>query len=99
MGTAVPRERIEEAISEFNRYHAPEAIARLIEVGEGELELEMSGPYCRSCCLYDWFGDFAQELEERAGVEVEFAGYKAVPDDPEAYRVRYRIREPRAEAV
>jgi hypothetical protein len=56
-------EKIERAISEYNRYHGREAVARLVGFHENRLLVEFSGPFCYSCGMYDYFEDLIVELE------------------------------------
>ena len=53
---------LEEAIAEYNKYHAPEAVASLIEVHEKSFLVKFSGPFCYTCGFYDYFDDFKYVL-------------------------------------
>jgi len=86
------RRKAEEAIAQFNRYRAPEAVAKLVSLGDREIVLEIAGPYCRSCGLADWFEDFTFELIAAGGPRAEFAAYEPTEED-EAYLVTYRLEE------
>ena len=90
------RKRVEKAIEEFNKYREPEAVARLLSLSEREIVLEISGPYCRSCGLADWFDDFAIELRVQGGPRAVFTDYEPSNETDEAYLVTYTI-EPDAE--
>lgn len=85
------RGRVERAIAEFNKYREPEAVARLVSLSEGEIVLEIAGPYCRSCGLADWFDDFTFELQAAGGPRATFVDYEPSDEAEEAYRVRYRV--------
>jgi len=87
--------RVEEAIVQFNRYRSPEAVAKLVSLGEDEIVLEIAGPYCQSCGLFDWFDDFTFELRAAGGPRATFACYEPAGRE-EAYRVTYRL-EPEEE--
>ena len=87
--------KVERALEEFNKYRAPEAVARLVSLDEKELVLEIAGPYCRSCGLADWFDDFSIELQAAGGPRAVFVDYEPSSERDEAYLVTYRIeREP-----
>ncbi len=79
-----------EALREYNRYHAPEAEARLVEISGDRIVVEFTGSFCATCGFYDYFDDLVYTLEDhgvRAYVEeVEETGDGAV--------VAYRILGP-----
>jgi hypothetical protein len=68
MNTKVP---ILAAIEEYNKYHAPEAVAKLIEAGGGHAAIALSGPFCRTCGLYDYFDDLRLELQKKVDEKVK----------------------------
>ena len=84
------RRQAEAAVEEFNKYRSPEAVARLIELGEGQVKIELSGPFCRSCGLYDYFDDLKIELEKKMGGSIEIS--KIEGGEGEGYLVTYRKR-------
>ena len=84
------RRQVEAAVEEFNKYRSPEAVARLIELGEGQVKIELSGPFCRSCGLYDYFDDLKIELEKKMGGSIEIS--KIEGGEGEGYLVTYRKR-------
>jgi len=84
------RRQAEAAVEEFNKYRSPEAVARLIELGEGQVKIELSGPFCRGCGLYDYFDDLKIELEEKMGGPIEIS--KIEGGESEGYLITYRKR-------
>lgn len=58
------REKVAEAIAEFNKYRVPEIEAKLISLGEESFEIEFTGTFCDTCGFYDYFDDFKILLEE-----------------------------------
>jgi len=82
--------RVKAAIEEFNKYRSPEAVAKLVDVGEGFTVIELSGPFCRSCGLYDYFDDLKIELEEKMGCPIEIS--KIEGGEGEGYLITYRKR-------
>lgn len=83
-------ERVRRALEEYNRYHAPEAEARLVEAGEDRIVVEFRGSFCTTCGFYDYFDDLVYTLEDygvRVYVErVEETEWGAV--------VTYRLLKP-----
>ena len=82
--------KVKAAIEEFNKYRSPEAVAKLIDVGEGFTVIGFSGPFCRSCGLYDYFDDLKIELEEKMGGPIEIS--KIEGGESEGYLITYRKR-------
>lgn len=58
------RDKLTEAIEEFNKYRVPEIEARLISHSEASFEIEFTGTFCETCGFYDYFEDFVILLEE-----------------------------------
>lgn len=58
------REIVEDAVAEYNRYRAPEAVARLLSISNNEIMVEFSGGICYTCGFYDYFEDYKIILEE-----------------------------------
>ncbi len=85
------RELINKAIEIYNRYRSPEAVAKLVRLDKDRLILDISGPYCRSCGLSDWFEDFSIELAKISNYKAELAAFEATDD--EIYRVDYILKE------
>ncbi|MFN4133296.1 MAG: hypothetical protein ACK4GQ_02875, partial [Candidatus Hadarchaeales archaeon] len=65
---------ISEALKEFNRWHGREAIATLIKLEDSSVVAELSGPFCRSCGIYDYFDDLKLELEKVLDKQLEITG-------------------------
>jgi len=82
--------KVKAAIEEFNKYRSPEALAKLMDVGEGFAVIGFSGPLCRSCGLYDYFDDLKIELEKKMGGPIEIS--KIEGGESEGYIVTYRKR-------
>jgi hypothetical protein len=84
---------IERAIKEFNRWHSPEATAGLLSFDGRKLEIEMSGPYCKTCGLYDYFDDLRLELERALNRPIEIQEHEANSED--GYRLVYLVGDGR----
>jgi len=59
------REKVNQAIKEFNKYRSPEATAKLIKINRNEIKIKFFGTFCKTCGFYDYFEDFIIFLEER----------------------------------
>ncbi|MHA1209320.1 MAG: hypothetical protein ACTSSA_07310 [Candidatus Freyarchaeota archaeon] len=66
------RKVVEDAVEEYNRYHSPEATARLISISDDSVIIDFRGPYCRTCGFYDYFEDFRYTLLDH-GVKSEMS--------------------------
>jgi hypothetical protein len=84
------RRQVKAAVEEFNKYRGSEAVARLIEFSEDQVKIGLSGPFCRSCGLYDYFDDLKMELEDKMGCPIEIS--KIEGGESEGYLITYRKR-------
>jgi len=77
------------AVRRFNELRSPEATAELVHL-EGDLVVvKISGPFCFTCGLYDYFDDLAWEMQDRLEESVEIEAVERV--GPESYLALYRI--------
>jgi len=83
------RAEVAKAVEQYNRYHSPEAVARILRVSDGEFELEFSGPFCQSCGIHDYFEDMIYELESVSGIKVNVEN--AMKAEGGSYRVKYSV--------
>ena len=51
------RKIIENAISEYNKYHSPEAKTKLVSINNKSFKIEFTGSFCHTCGFYDYFED------------------------------------------
>ncbi len=58
------KEILKKALSEYNRYRAPEAIAKLKNSSKDKFVIEFVGSYCHTCGFYDYFEDLQIILED-----------------------------------
>jgi len=63
-GTCGYKEHVARALNEFNKWHGSEAVAELVKLEGPSIVAELSGPFCRTCGLYDYFDDLKLELEK-----------------------------------
>lgn len=68
-------EKLSAAITEYNKYHAPEAVAELVQVHDNWFSVFFSGSFCRSCGIYDYFDDLRILLED-LGVKTRIERFK-----------------------
>ncbi|MBS7247355.1 MAG: hypothetical protein QXN15_09630 [Candidatus Jordarchaeales archaeon] len=59
-----PKKKVYAVIREYNKYHAPEAIAKLVQVGGNWFIVLFSGSFCFSCGVYDYIDDLRVLLED-----------------------------------
>ncbi|MEB3807193.1 MAG: hypothetical protein GSR73_06735 [Desulfurococcales archaeon] len=97
---------VDKAIELYNRYRAPESVARLERIEGDVVVVRFDGSFCLTCGINDWVEDFKYVLED-LGAEVELLEI-VEPDDPfseELWRIGFfrvkrvpdRIREPQQE--
>lgn len=72
-----------EATIKFNMYRSPEATAEIVEVSDDYVLVKMTGPFCRSCGVYDYFEDIAVEAD------AEVVSYTEVEN---GFLVKYRLK-------
>ncbi|MEM1554616.1 MAG: hypothetical protein QXJ72_07025 [Thermoproteota archaeon] len=83
-------EAVLKAINEYNKYHSPEAKARLIKIGEKGFTVDFEGVFCFSCGVYDYFEDLIYELKNFTVEDVEILSFKEY--EPEKIRVEYGFK-------
>lgn len=85
---------IDEAIRFYNRYRAPESVARLVRIDGDRVIVRFEGSFCRTCGINDWVEDFAFVLQD-LGAEAELLEV-IEPEDPfseEDWRIGvFRVR-------
>lgn len=68
-----------EAIDAYNEYRQPMADAELVDASGGSFRVRFEGPFCRTCCDYDYFEDLIYELARHdvdpQSVEIAEADY------------------------
>ncbi len=83
-------EHVRRAIEEYNRYHAPEAEAKLVEARGDTIVVEFRGSFCTTCGFYDYFDDLVYVLEDH-GVRTYV---EEVRETGEGAVVTYRLLGP-----
>ncbi len=64
------RRKLHQALEEYNRYRAPEAVAKLEALEGNRARVRFTGTFCRTCGAYDWYEDLVWILRDY-GVEAE----------------------------
>ncbi|MHA1594165.1 MAG: hypothetical protein ACTSXJ_08875 [Candidatus Baldrarchaeia archaeon] len=79
------REKVMAAISTYNRYHGVEAHARLLEMQEDLIIVEISGSFCATCAPEEYPIDLLCEFMDQLGrdvvlesVEIDNEGGRAI---------------------
>ncbi len=80
---------VKRAVKRFNEMRSPEAVAEIILLEEDNLIIRISGPFCASCGLFDYFEDLALLLEEELGVLVSVKEVEELEDS--SYLALYKI--------
>ena len=80
-----------KTIAMYNRYHGPEATARLIACKDDELLVEFGGSLCQTSGAYDYLEDFVYELKNLVNANVEIVDVEQTNVD--SYRARYAFRK------
>lgn len=88
-GTRGHREFVVRALTEFNKWHGSEAVAELVKLKGPSIVVELSGPFCRTCGIYDYFGDLKLELKKVLEKKLEIAQVDS--GDGERYVITYKI--------
>lgn len=83
------KELVVRALTEFNKWHSSEAVAELVKLEGPSIVVELSGPFCRSCGIYDYFDDLKLELEKVLEKPLEIA--QADIGGNERYVITYKI--------
>ncbi|MFQ6130049.1 MAG: hypothetical protein ACE5OT_04500 [Candidatus Hadarchaeaceae archaeon] len=85
----VSKEFVVRAFTEFNKWHGPEAVAELVKLEGPSIVVGLSGPFCRTCGLYDYFDDLKLELEKMLGKPLVIAQVDSGGD--ERYVITYKL--------
>jgi hypothetical protein len=59
------RNILENAVTEYNKYHSPEVKAKLVSLNEKTFIIEFKGSFCQTCGFYDYFDDYKILLGEQ----------------------------------
>lgn len=85
------KDAVLKAICEYNKYHSPEARAKLVEINEKCFIVDFEGVFCSSCGVYDYFEDLIYELKNFTDEDVEILSFRKY--EPEKIRVEYKFKK------
>jgi hypothetical protein len=77
---------IEKAVEEFNEYRSPEAVASIISIKDNEVKIKLSGPFCKTCGVYDYFDDLKIKLESFTGLNFKM---EVVSENDDSYIIKF----------
>jgi len=66
---------IERAINVYNKYRAPESMAKLININENLVVVEFKGSFCYTCGIIDWIEDLRYIMSD-VGIKTELISYE-----------------------
>ncbi len=61
---------VELAVKRYNRYRAPESVAKPLKIEGDIVRVRFEGSFCETCGINDWVDDFRYVLED-LGAEAE----------------------------
>ncbi len=73
-------EAAQRAVTLYNRYRAPEAVAELVAVEDGRIVVRFRGPFCHTCGVVDWIEDYRYVLED-LGVKAELLEARQIGEE------------------
>ena len=84
-------ELMRKAITLYNRYRSPEAIAKLVSVTTDIVTIAFSGSFCYSCGVLDYIEDFIHEFKILTD-KMELKILKTKQTSPRSFEVDYRVK-------
>ena len=82
---------IRKAILLYNRFHSPEAIAKLVLVTPDVVTVSFSGSFCYSCGVMNYLEDFIHDLKILTD-KVELKIGKTRQINPRSFEADYRVK-------
>ena len=73
------KKTVSDSICEFNKYRAPEAVARLLNHDGESFTIEFMGSFCETCCFHNYFDDVRIVLADEFGLRMEIAEVEEIP--------------------
>lgn len=80
---------LRKAVAIYNEYRSPMATAELLGRSDESFTVRFSGPFCRTCCAYDYFEDLLWELDAFGLDPREFRVRDFIDEGPETYAVTF----------
>ena len=66
---------IEKAVELYNKYHSPEAEAKILRFDGGKPGVSIRGPFCATCGVIGWFDDLRYEMA-MLGVQSQIVSFE-----------------------
>lgn len=85
------RDQISKTVTLFNRFHSPEATAKILKVCLDVITVAFSGSFCYSCGVMDLLEDFANKfklLTDRAGLKID----QTRQTDPRTFEADFKVK-------
>lgn len=76
----------------YNRYRAPEAVAKVVTVGDDKIAVEFYGTFCETCGLYDWIEDMKYVLKDLLKTNVDLVEVIEDSNKPNSYIGIFRLQ-------
>jgi len=84
------KRKVLEAIKEFNEFRSPEVTAELVSIENNRITVRMSGTYCKTCDLYDYFEDLLWKFKDFLGVKVSIISTSKIGHF--SYEITYEMK-------
>lgn len=87
------QDQVGKAVALYNRFHSPEATAKIVRVTLELVTVSFSGSFCYSCGVMDYLDDFAHQfkvLTDKAELKVDRTRQVNSRTFEADYRVKHR---------
>ncbi len=84
-------ELVHRTIALYNRFHSPEATAKIIIVTPEKITVAYSGSFCYSCGVFDFLEDFVHDfkmLTDKAELKID----KTRQVNPRTFEADYKVK-------
>jgi hypothetical protein len=71
-----PFDKINQVLSEYNKFRNPEVTVKFLHFEDGKLTIQFEGPFCNTCDFYDYFEDFIYEMKRLNKLEMDIDDIK-----------------------
>ena len=87
------QDQVAKAVSLYNRFHSPEATAKIVRVTLELVTVAFSGSFCYSCGVMDFLDDFARQfkiLTDKAELKIDHTRHINLQTFEADFRVKHR---------
>jgi hypothetical protein len=84
-------ELVHRTVALYNRFHSPEAIAKIVTVTPYIVRISFTGSFCYSCGVLDYLEDFVHEFElftDKVRLKID----KTHQVDPRTFEADYKVK-------